>query len=265
MDNYVRNAVKEEVNRVSPPPKTARVVSIGDKYCEVTYTGESTVVKVPYNNLAPSYEGQVVLIDGPAGDRRIVEVMGRTSIESRIEDVESFSFSPPIWLQSLTEYPETYPLIMSNNLIDLGTTYVNASPMVAPTTTSIARLEIRTEAAVGNATLKMSLYTINKSFTLLSHVQTASVSANTLKPGFNLSQPLPVNRDDLLVAVVSRSGGDLVRAHSVKHPALLESYENQFSMGNFNPSRQGGDVTGDLVTPSNMNFTMWAVGLTYSV
>ena len=263
MSKVIRNTAVQEVNRVRPEPRTARVVEIGDGHCMVTYTGEDTVVKVPYNTLAPSYVGQVVLIDGPMGDRRIVEVMGRTSMEGRIEDVENFRFSAPLWFQSMTEYPETYPVILSNGNVELGTTWVNASPMIAPKDTDIVRMEIRL-AATASATIKMSLYLMDEVFSLLKHVKTVQVSANTLTPGFDLDAPLRVPRDQLLCAVVSKvSGSDAVNARSVNHPALPVSREGQFSMANFNPTYQGNDVTSDLMNPKNVTHTMYAVALPY--
>lgn len=266
MDGYVRTAVKSELNRLSPAPRTARVVSIHERHCMVTYTGESTVVKVPYNNLAPSYEGQVVLIDGPAGDRRIVEVMGRTSIESRIDDTESFQFSPPLWWASMMTYPETYPVVMTNSSVDLGTTWVNATPMLAPRDMEVSRLEMRIVTAVTNSNIRMSLYRINEMFTQLIHVQSATVSGDTLVPAFNLTTPLSVKRDEVLCAVVSRvSGGSsgVVKMHGLAHPEMPTSRTGQFTMGNFNPSYQGNDVDSSLISPVNNRFHLWAAALDY--
>lgn len=263
MDGYVRDAVKSELNRHSPAPRTANVVSIHDRYCMVTYTGESSVVKIPYNNLAPSYEGQVVLIDGPAGDRRIVEVMGRTSIESRIEDTENFQFTPPLWLASLIEYPETYPVVMTNSTVELGTTWVNATPMVVPRTTSVSRLEVRLVTA-RTGSIKLSLYRVNSMFTQLIHVQSATVSSNTLTPGFNLSTPLAVERDDILCAVASQvSGSDPIVCHALRHPDMPTARDGQFTMGNFNPSYQGNDVDSSLISPVNNRYHLWAAALNY--
>lgn len=266
MNKVIRNAAVQEVNRVRPEPRTARVVEIGEGHCLVTYTGEDTVVKVPYNNLAPSYVGQVVLIDGPMGDRRIVEVMGRTSFEGRIESVENFSFSPPLWFQSMMEYPETYPVVLTNNSVELGTTWVNASPMVAPRDTDVVRVEIRLVTAM-SGNIKMSLYRVNDIFSVINHVQTATVSSNNLSPGFTLDTPLHVKRDEIICVVVSKVGstGDPLLAHGLKHPDLPLSREGQFTMGNFDPVYQGNTVTSDLITPRNNRFTMWAIALPYIV
>lgn len=264
MDNYVRNAVKEEINRASPPPKTARVVSIGDKYCEVTYTGESTVVKVPYNNLAPSYEGQVVLIDGPAGDRRIVEVMGRTSIESRIESAEEFNFAPPLWYTSLMEDAEVYPVLMTNNsrMMEQGNTFV--SPAVVPRDMAIVRLETRL-LNPKSATLKMSLYRCTDNFTL-HHIESVSTPANSRVIGVNLSQPYYAVRGEMIGIGISATWGGDNRPDVVAmlHPNILASRENQFSIARFSSNLQEGTIQPDpSIRDTWFDMHMWAAGLTY--
>lgn len=266
MNRVIRKAAVQEIARIRPEPRTARVVEIREGHCLVTYTGENSVVKVPYNSLAPSYVGQVVLIDGPMGDRRIVEVLGRTTFEGRIEEVENFRFSAPLWFQSMTEYPETYPVMLSNSNVDLGTGYVNASPMIAPKDTDVVRMEIRLNELVPASSIRLSLYLMDETFTNLRHIKTATMAADTFTPGITLDQSLRVERDQLMCAVVSQaSGNTVVRARSVTHPPLPVSREGQFSMANFNPSYQGNDVTSDLMNPKNITHTMYAVALSYIV
>lgn len=265
MNNFVHRAIESDVKRLHPDPRTARVVEIMEGHCMVTYSGEDTIVKVPYNNLAPSHVGQVVLIDGPWDDRRIVEVMGPTTFENRITGVENFTFSPPLWFQSMMEYPETYPIVMTNDKLELGTSWVNASPMVCPRATQVVRVEIRLTAAVSSSTIKLSLYRVNEDFTVMYHVESATVSGNTRSPGFTLNNPIDVAADDLLCVVASKvSGGDMF-AHGMTHPPLPLSRAGQFTMGNFAPEYQGNTVTSDLITPRNTSFHMWAIGLPYVV
>lgn len=86
----VEKIASDKVEQLRPALKTAIVDSINtdDKYCMVTYVGESLSVKVPYNNVAPSYVGQFVRVGGPANDRRIEEVLGQTDSEDRLGQLE---------------------------------------------------------------------------------------------------------------------------------------------------------------------------------
>lgn len=86
----VEKIASDKVEQLRPALKTAIVDSINtaEKYCMVTYVGESLSVKVPYNNVAPSYVGQFVRVGGPANDRRIEEVLGQTDSEDRLGQLE---------------------------------------------------------------------------------------------------------------------------------------------------------------------------------
>ncbi len=86
----VEKIASDKVEQLRPALKTAIVDSINtdEKYCMVTYVGETLSVKVPYNNVAPSYVGQFVRVGGPANDRRIEEVLGQTDSEDRLALLE---------------------------------------------------------------------------------------------------------------------------------------------------------------------------------
>jgi len=86
----VEKIATDKVNQLRPPSKTAIVDQINteEKYCMVTFVGESLSVKVPYNNVAPSYVGQYVRVGGPANDRRIEEVLGVTETEDMLAQYE---------------------------------------------------------------------------------------------------------------------------------------------------------------------------------
>ena len=86
----IEKVAKDKVEQLRPALRTAIVDSIHtvEKYCMVTYVGEVLSVKVPYNNVAPSFVGQFVRIGGPANDRRIEEVLGITDSEDRLALLE---------------------------------------------------------------------------------------------------------------------------------------------------------------------------------
>lgn len=86
----VEKIASDKVEQLRPALRTAVVDSINtvEKYCMVTYVGESLSVKVPYNNVAPSFVGQFVRIGGPANDRRVEEVLGTTDSEDRLAQHE---------------------------------------------------------------------------------------------------------------------------------------------------------------------------------
>lgn len=86
----VEKIATNKVEQLRPALKTAVVdlINTDEKYCMVTYVGENLSVKVPYNNVAPSYVGQFVRVGGPANDRRIEEVLGQTDSEDRLTQLE---------------------------------------------------------------------------------------------------------------------------------------------------------------------------------
>lgn len=96
MSRLIQKVAKDEVEKQRPPLRTARVDEIfpneefpdADKYAMVTYIGETTSVRVPYNNAIPSFIGQYVRIGGTVSDRRIEEILGDTLQDSTLADLQ---------------------------------------------------------------------------------------------------------------------------------------------------------------------------------
>lgn len=109
MKNYLDRKIKREVERVKPTVRTASVVSIdrSARKCEVRYPGEEGTVRVPYGTAEPADVGERVKIDGPVGDRRIVDVIGRTRTDTRLDIAESrLEAAPATWYWDGQELPD---------------------------------------------------------------------------------------------------------------------------------------------------------------
>jgi hypothetical protein len=77
----VDKAAVDAIEKYRPPLRSARIDSIDlvNKFAMVTFVGEVDSVKVPFNNVIPSYVGQWVRVGGTTNDRRIEEVQGDTA------------------------------------------------------------------------------------------------------------------------------------------------------------------------------------------
>lgn len=99
LEGVVRSVVRSELARSRPQPRYAvvREIDRATRSCMVTYVGEDTPVRVPYNGTGPANIGQEVRIEGARSDRVIVDVRGTTETEGRVVDLESEIASRP-WL-----------------------------------------------------------------------------------------------------------------------------------------------------------------------
>lgn len=91
MIRAIQKVVRDEMNRLRPNPRYARVMEINeeDRSCLVSFIGEGdNPVRVPYGSVKPSDVGQEVRIGGVAADRRIEDVRGPSSSESRVMTLE---------------------------------------------------------------------------------------------------------------------------------------------------------------------------------
>lgn len=91
MIRAIQKVVRDEMNRLRPNPRYARVMEINeeDRSCVVSFIGEGdNPVRVPYGSVKPSDVGQEVRIGGTAADRRIEDVRGPDSSESRVMTLE---------------------------------------------------------------------------------------------------------------------------------------------------------------------------------
>ena len=76
--HVLNKMIDSRVASERPASRGARVVSINheERYCMVVFNGETTPVKIPYGGVAPATTGQIVRIEGLAGDRYIANVLG---------------------------------------------------------------------------------------------------------------------------------------------------------------------------------------------
>jgi hypothetical protein len=84
--DMLKNLVAAEVERQRPRYQMATVVSIdrGNRKCEVQFPGESSTANVSMGSVQPSDLGQVVRVEGLAGDRYVSDVMGVPFIDDTI-------------------------------------------------------------------------------------------------------------------------------------------------------------------------------------
>lgn len=90
LEGVIRSVVRSELARSRPQARYAVVRGIdrATRSCMVTYVGEDTPVRVPYNGTGPANIGQEVRIEGARSDRVIVDVRGTTETEGRVIDLE---------------------------------------------------------------------------------------------------------------------------------------------------------------------------------
>lgn len=90
IDDYIKLAVKRELDKLRPKPAYATVDQIltDQKACMVRYVGETDAVRVPYNSVAPNEVGQTVRIEGVGSDRYITGIRGTSESEARLRDAE---------------------------------------------------------------------------------------------------------------------------------------------------------------------------------
>jgi hypothetical protein len=85
--------VREEVDKQRPRHQVAEVVSIDRvlRRCVVEFPGDTTTATVSMGSIQPASVGQLVRIEGVAGDRYIADVMGAPyePLETRVASIEA--------------------------------------------------------------------------------------------------------------------------------------------------------------------------------
>lgn len=296
MKNYLERKVKSEIERNKPGPRNAQVVSIDRdrKKCEVQYPGEEGTVWVPYGSVEPSGTGLKVKIDGPVGDRRIVEVYGKTRSTSRIEHLEAQQTVAPIWGGSTHDWAETFPLMLiyvpSYSPTPHNNSFAHCSPLVIPKDMHIHRAEVKfhrepTAEESGYTTIiRLALHRVDLSdrevetqgqhegregdpkFNLI-HVASSeymgtTVNRDTYRIGFTLDDPYPARAGEIFTVSYATYGGNAGSSYhpvieTYHHPTLVQRFgRNQFARGWYNTNLIDGDVPRSEIN-TNMVRTIW--------
>lgn len=299
MKNYLERKVKSEIERTKPGPRNAQVVSIDRtrKKCEVRYPGESGTVWVPYGSVEPAGPHVKVKIDGPVGERRIVEVYGKTRTVSRIERLESAQTASPIWAMSMSHWAETFPLMWSNplitNLTQHNTSEALVSPVIITRDMYISTVEVKLRRfAIEHAPfniVSIGLHKVdpnerdapaseggppgdisfNLRFVYASSGRLVDDGATSMRYGMNLRDPVEAKAGEVYTVSVytaCQPPRTPPRMEPQYHPVLeyLDHAhivktlgKNQFAMGRFPSTLQHQDVPRSQITPS-LTQTLWA-------
>lgn len=296
MKNYLERKVRSEIERTKPGPRNASVVSIDRerKKCEVRYPGEEGTVWVPYGSIEPVESNNIkVKIDGPIGERRIVEVYGKTRTTSRIEHLEAERFVPTLWSMSLGKWAESFPLMMINTESTWPDAHDNSgascSPLVIPRDMHISRIEakIRVEAIEGYFTSEIRIalhkidlddreiiyhsegppevgdHTFNLKYIDASPRLSGVVSGNHWRISHRLSEPVAARAGDVyVISVASYNTSSEPRFHPtferLRHPTVPLAYgRHQFMRGSYPKNFMDRDVARSEFTNSLLNETLW--------
>lgn len=294
MKNYLERKVKSEIERTKPGPRNATVVSIDRtrKKCEVRYPGESGTVWVPYGSVEPSGPHVKVKIDGPVGERRIVEVYGKTRGDTRLDRLESQSYSSPLWSRSIQDYAETFPLMWINPATYTppphNTSMAHCSPLVIPKDMHISRIEVKMRRRATNnlhiSIVRLALHQVdlndrdissdgargNISFNLKHISSSGDITENvrgednsTWRVGYTLPEPHRAYRGEVYtISYASYSNSSASARHPVfelqEHPTIPQTLGvNQFTRGWYPNGLMGGDVPRGSIN-TNLTRTIWA-------
>lgn len=296
MKNYLERKVKSEIERTKPGPRNAQVVSIDRtrKKCEVRYPGESDTVWVPYGSVEPAEPGLKVKIDGPVGERRIVEVYGKTRATSRIERLESAQTVSPIWAMSMSHWAESFPLMLINTDSVwpdvLNPIRVHCSPIVIPSDMHLVRIECKvrvvptqdqSDSKITMAIHKVDLserevitdsdgsqkegdYAFNLKYLESSpEMSTIVGDAESWRIAHKLARPIDAKAGDVyVISIFCSNVGSITDAkyptfERLRHPTLPLAYgRHQFMLGNYSAAYLRSDVPRSAITTS-LKETLW--------
>ena len=93
MREIIRGIIREELDKLRPKYQLATVTGIDRAHskCQVRFNGETTSSTIPMGSIQPKEVGQIVRVDGMAGDRFIAEVLGPAfqPLEARVAALEA--------------------------------------------------------------------------------------------------------------------------------------------------------------------------------
>lgn len=117
--DWIAEEVRTQIAKATPRRRIAQVAEMDPdtRRAGVVYVGESidNVVSLPYNSTAPTGIGQHVIVDGPPGDRSIVDVIGADDAERRLDNVAATSPTIPVALGKSPRLSESFPMTMRPN------------------------------------------------------------------------------------------------------------------------------------------------------
>lgn len=275
MKRYLDQKIQSEVERNKPQVRTATVVSIDRKLkkCEVRYPGEEGTVRVPYGNAEPAAVGSRVKIDGPVGSRRIVDVVGRTRTQSRIETLEHQQELAPVW----SRYLETFPLQWMNSWLWKPAghieTLAHGSPILMTRDMFISTIEIKARSAPTSASssnyVRLALHRVESDeagegnwdfkFIARSERLSSNVDRKTWRYSFTLPNPHPAKRGEIYMISFATWGGDLPVIEYHHHPTIVKTLgSGQAAQFRFAKNLQGGDIPSSRMDAKLMGETIWA-------
>lgn len=129
MRDVLQQLVAAEIEKQRPQYRYAEVQSFTRslRKCVVQFTGESSNVTVNMGSIQPQSVGQIVRIDGVAGDRFVADVMGPTYLAGDF-DGDSISVSGPTTLNGAVVHNGTTAL--NGNTTITGTASVSGDMTV---------------------------------------------------------------------------------------------------------------------------------------
>lgn len=172
----IRDIVRDEIAQLSPAERYAQVVRFvpGSRRVVVRYNGEpeGNEVTLPYNTAAPSHVGQWVRVGGPASDRHVVDLLGASEPERRIQEMGREAYVPPKWIAMDMRLVTTFPMNMfleDGETMRLGTRTLYGTMMRIPWDISVSQMMCYVafvHNASGTAPMKLALYDVTDGYNM---------------------------------------------------------------------------------------------------
>lgn len=220
----IRDIVRDEMARLSPAERYAQVVQFvpGVRRVVVRYNGEpeGNEVTLPYNTAAPSYVGQWVRVGGPASDRHVVDLLGASEPERRLEEMFREAYLPQKWQMMDLRLLPTYPMAM---FPQSGETFVLASRLLfgtmirVPWDMSISQMMCYVAEGSGSGQIELSLYSVDEAFNM-ALLRTASAARSSGSAEYRINFPggrQDLNRGEMVVATVWNNSSQQIQVPGV--------------------------------------------------
>lgn len=173
----VRAIVQDELARLSPAERYAQVVQFvpGARRVVVRYNGEpeGNEVTLPYNTAAPSHVGQWVRVGGPASDRHVVDLLGASEPERRIQEMGRDAYVPPKWIAMDMRLVTTFPMSMfleDGATMRLGTGTLYGTMMRIPWDISVSQMMCYVagvhSGGTGTHPMRLALYDVTDGYNM---------------------------------------------------------------------------------------------------
>lgn len=222
---WITTEVAAQVQKIAPRRRVAEVTAIDleTRRAGVIYVGETNEVSLPFNLAVPAFVGQYVIVDGPPQDRSIVDVLGESGIEQKVQQNLADTPLPAYWEAPQIDALETFPTRLrptaSGDEFIIPTGRMAFIPLRVRTDSVFSQIATQL-VTVGGATNRiiLSAYSIRSDGTYSLVAQTPEIAPGSGPMVGILDTELSVQRGDMLAIGIHVSGsGDRPGIMALRH------------------------------------------------